>query len=90
MSQRSTPWRRIREIWAELDYAQRRLLEIRTGVPLTARSIRAAEIAELETAFANSDPQPKAHRYPARSPVPAQLSGNSVRRHDRSDFDGHD
>ena len=28
---------RIREIWAELDYAQRRLLEIRTGLPLGAR-----------------------------------------------------
>ncbi len=25
---------RVREIWAELDYAQRRLLEIRTGLPL--------------------------------------------------------
>jgi hypothetical protein len=29
--------RRAREIWAELDYAQRRLLEIRTGLPLGAR-----------------------------------------------------
>jgi hypothetical protein len=29
--------RRIREVWAELDYAQRRLLEIRTGLPLGAR-----------------------------------------------------
>ena len=28
---------RIREIWAELDYAQRRLLEIRTGIPMQAR-----------------------------------------------------
>ena len=51
-------WRRIREIWAELDDAQRRLLEIRTGVPLTARSIRAAEIADLEIAFALSHPGP--------------------------------
>jgi hypothetical protein len=25
--------RRAREIWAELDYAQRRLLEIHTGAP---------------------------------------------------------
>jgi hypothetical protein len=24
---------RIKELWSELDYAQRRLLEIRTGVP---------------------------------------------------------
>ena len=29
--------RRAREIWAELDYAQRRLLEIRTGLSLGAR-----------------------------------------------------
>jgi hypothetical protein len=29
--------RRVREIWAELDYAQRRLLEIRTGLALGAR-----------------------------------------------------
>lgn len=29
---------RVRKIWAELDYAQRRLLEIRTGIPdLTRR-----------------------------------------------------
>jgi hypothetical protein len=29
---------RVKEIWAELDYAQSRLLEIRTGVPgLTQR-----------------------------------------------------
>ena len=29
--------RRAREIWAEMDYAQRRLLEIRTGLDLGAR-----------------------------------------------------
>ncbi len=29
--------RRIREVWAELDYAQRRLLELRTGLSLGAR-----------------------------------------------------
>jgi hypothetical protein len=28
---------RIKDIWSELDYAQRRLLEIRTGLPLGAR-----------------------------------------------------
>jgi hypothetical protein len=27
--------KRFRSTWAELDYAQRRLLEIRTGVPMT-------------------------------------------------------
>jgi hypothetical protein len=28
--------RRVKRVWAELDYAQRRLLEIRTGVPFTS------------------------------------------------------
>jgi hypothetical protein len=38
-----TSSRRIREIWAELGYAQRLLLEIRTGIPLTSSSMREAE-----------------------------------------------
>jgi hypothetical protein len=29
-----------KRIWAELDYAQRRSLELQTGVPLGAREIR--------------------------------------------------
>jgi hypothetical protein len=29
-----------RRIWAELDYAQRRTLEIQTGIPLGARDVR--------------------------------------------------
>jgi hypothetical protein len=33
--------RRLREIWAELNYAQRRLLEIRTGVPIVTPAERA-------------------------------------------------
>jgi hypothetical protein len=28
---------RVRQVWAELDYAQRRLLEMRTGLDLGAR-----------------------------------------------------
>jgi hypothetical protein len=39
----------IRKAWSEMDDAQRRLFEIRTGVPVTARSRRAAELAELES-----------------------------------------
>jgi len=31
---------RITQIWSELDYAQRRLIEIRTGVQLTRREIQ--------------------------------------------------
>jgi hypothetical protein len=31
---------RVRRGWAELDYAQRRGLEIQTGIPLGAREVR--------------------------------------------------
>lgn len=31
---------RVHEIWTELDYAQRRLFELRTGVPVTVRAHR--------------------------------------------------
>jgi hypothetical protein len=41
----------IRKAWSEMDEAQRRLFEIRTGIPVTARSRRAAEVAELEDSF---------------------------------------
>jgi hypothetical protein len=33
--------RRLRQVWAELEYAQRRLLEIRTGVPVLTPAERA-------------------------------------------------
>ena len=42
---------RVRRVWAELDYAQRRLFEIRTGVPVLARS---RQIDELEALYAES------------------------------------
>jgi hypothetical protein len=32
--------RRAKKLWAELDYAQRRMLEIRTGVPFTTPAER--------------------------------------------------
>jgi hypothetical protein len=50
--------RQLREVAAELDYTERRLLEIRTGIPLTAETERAlarTEIAELEALYARSD-----------------------------------
>lgn len=36
-STKTTPFGRIREILNDVNYAQRRLTEIRTGVPLTTR-----------------------------------------------------
>jgi hypothetical protein len=36
-SRASRTTRRVRELFAELDYANRRLLEIRTGVPFGTR-----------------------------------------------------
>jgi hypothetical protein len=44
--------KRVRRVWAELDYAQQRLFEIRTGVPVTGRSRAAASPAELEALHA--------------------------------------
>ena len=39
--------RRVTQVWAELDHAQRRLLEIRTGLPeLTRRERRGHDRAE--------------------------------------------
>ncbi len=32
--------RRVREVWAELDYAQRRLVAIRTGIDITGQARR--------------------------------------------------
>ena len=44
-------FRRAREIWAELDYAQRRLFEMRTGVDAGTRR-RTLTIDELEAMYA--------------------------------------
>lgn len=43
--------RRARETWAELDHAQRRLLEIRTGQPLTDTPRPTVSVAELERLY---------------------------------------
>ena len=51
--------RRLREMAAEIDYAHRRLLEIRTGIPFTQETERAlarAEIRRLEVLYAQADP----------------------------------
>jgi hypothetical protein len=42
----------LRETWDEMDYAQRRLIELRTGVPsLPVPSVR-SEVGELEALYA--------------------------------------
>ncbi len=46
--------RRVRRVLGELDYAQRRSLELRTGVPFTVRgedAVTRAKINELERLF---------------------------------------
>ena len=60
--------RRTKAVWDECDYSQRRLLEIRTGIPFTPEGERAlarAEVRELEAAFAR--PHPQEERTPRRS-----------------------
>ena len=44
--------RRLAQIWTEMDYAQRRLFEIRTGVPAPTRP---ASVAELEAIYARGE-----------------------------------
>jgi hypothetical protein len=47
--------RRIKHSWAEMDYAQRRLFEVRTGIPMTPEGTRVqarADSHELEVLFA--------------------------------------
>ncbi|HTX12851.1 MAG TPA: hypothetical protein VME22_29815 [Solirubrobacteraceae bacterium] len=67
--------RHLRETAAELDYAQRRLLEIRTGIPLTPETERAlarVQIARLEALYArpDTDAEPDCPREPARPREP--------------------
>ena len=71
---------RLREIAAEIDYAQRRLLELRTGVaftPETERALARAEVAELEALYAHSEPagglEPDSHdERSLQPPAPAR------------------
>ncbi len=47
--------RRIKRLWAEIDYAQRRSFELQTGIPLTGSRepspAQRRQIAELEAAY---------------------------------------
>jgi hypothetical protein len=43
--------RRAKRLWSELDYAQRRVFEMRTGVPLTRPNI-SRSVDELERLYA--------------------------------------
>ena len=38
---------RLKQIWADVDYAQRRLLEIQTGVPFTTSKERRQSVLRL-------------------------------------------
>jgi hypothetical protein len=48
---------RVKEIWAELDYAQRRTLEITTGMPSLTRKrpTTGTSVSELESLYALAD-----------------------------------
>jgi BMFP domain-containing protein YqiC len=50
--------RQVKHVWDELDYAQRRMFEVRTGIPVTPEGERAlarAEITKLEAVLATED-----------------------------------
>ena len=62
--------RRIKQNWAEMDYAQRRMFEIRTGIPVTPEGTRVqarAESHELEVLFAREHPAEES--TPALAPL---------------------
>lgn len=42
---------RLGKLWDELDYAQRRSFELRTGVPVTRVARTRSELSELESVF---------------------------------------
>jgi hypothetical protein len=46
---RAVAW--LRDIWVELDYAQRRMFELRTGIPPRQPPPRRTPIDELETLY---------------------------------------
>ncbi len=56
---------RLKQTWTELDYAQRRLFELRTGVPVLAPDVPHApsapnvrrQINELEALYAYEGPE---------------------------------
>ncbi len=69
--------RRIKQTWNELDYAQRRLFEVRTGIPATPEGERAqarAESRELEVLFAREHPDERV----APAPTPVAHVGEGV------------
>jgi hypothetical protein len=67
-------WRisdRSLSVWGELDHTQRRLLEIRTGIPMTDPERRLRYRISVEALEALYSLQPRA--YAARSPEPPVL-----------------
>jgi hypothetical protein len=58
----------VRQTWTELDYAQRRLLEIRTGIPNLTPPKRpriSQSVSELEALFALEQPAVAGRRLDA-------------------------
>lgn len=51
----------LRETWAEMDYAQRRMIELRAGVPLLRVSAVRAEVDQLEALYALPSRDPDHH-----------------------------
>ena len=80
------PWRgggmieRVRRSWAEIEYAQRRIFELGTGIVLPATR-RRTHIDDLEALFAlptRGDPPPRSRVSSGTASEPARSSAGSV------------
>jgi hypothetical protein len=54
----------IRRSWAEIDYAERRMFELRTGTSLLMTTPRPARIEELEALYALEARESEGHSHP--------------------------
>ncbi len=54
----------LRRSWAEIDYAERRMFELRTGTWLPMTTTRPDRIEDLEALYALEAREPERHSHP--------------------------
>jgi len=70
MSRVSRFIRHLKRVWADLDYAQRRLFEINTGIEVTRRESPRISTEELEALYAYQPPEEAPSPTRGDSPPP--------------------